>query len=82
MINSKGTPSSQHQMLTAINLVLLVVSVSVLTYKDYRLDVDKVSQDDLSKLRKDHGNLLQRMEMLEKAATNEIPRRARKVSSF
>ena len=76
MAGVKETPSTKlHQLLTVINLLFLVVSVCILTYKVYRLDTllaAKASEENLSRLRSDHDDLLARVESLQNRPHNSL----------
>ena len=76
MAGVKETPSTKlHQLLTIINLLFLVVSVCILTYKLYRLDTllaEKASEENLSRLRSDHDDLLARVESLQNRPHNSL----------
>ena len=76
MAGVKETPSSKlHQLLAVINLLFLVVSVCILTYKVYRHDMllaEKASEENLSRLRSDHDDLLARVKRLQSLPHNSL----------
>ena len=72
MAGIKEAPSKLHHVLTITNLLFLVVSISLLTYKDYRLEkmiAGKATEENLLKLQRD---VLTRLERLENRPTIDI----------